>query len=407
MAKLWTVAKYEFLKSVRRRAFLLSTLGIPLLLAGVMVVAVLASLGTPDERPVGYVDQAGVLAAGLTPDWDDPDDAIATQPFADVAAASAALERGEIQAFYVLGADYLQSRKLQLYYWEREPAEQVRAAFDTFMMTNLLAELPAESRERLIDGNNVTIRSADGRREVGANNFLDFIIPFVIGFFFFFAVMMSGGYLLQVVTDEKENRTMEVTMTSVSPEQLIGGKAVGLIGVALTQLVVWTVTLAAGLAIAAQFVPVLQTARVPWAFLGVAMLYFLPAYVLMAGLMTAVGGVVTDSRQGQQISGILNMLFIVPYFFTIQLFSNPNSPLLVALTLFPTTAFITVVLRWSMTVIPAWQMVVSWLLLAVTAVLSVWASARIFRTGMLRYGQQLSLRATINAVRGQAGQVRR
>ncbi len=60
-------------------------------------------------------------------------------------------------------------------------------------------------------------------------------------------VMSSGGYLLQAVTTEKENRMVEVMMTSVSPLQLIGGKALGLIGVALTQIGVWLVALAVAL----------------------------------------------------------------------------------------------------------------------------------------------------------------
>jgi ABC-2 type transport system permease protein len=71
----------------------------------------------------------------------------------------------------------------------------------------------------------------------------------------------------------------------------------------------------------------------------------------------------------------------------------------VALTLFPTTAFITVTMRWGLTVIPLWQLVVSWLLLVGSAGLSVWAAARILRVGMLRYGQRLTVRAMAQAVR--------
>ena len=140
------------------------------------------------------------------------------------------------------------------------------------------------------------------------------MLPLIIGFFFLMVVMSSGGYLLQAVTTEKENRMVEVMMTSVSPFTMIGGKALGLVGVALTQFALWALLAVIGIVIAAQFLPVLRGLRVPWGFLGIAALYFLPAYALVAAMMTAVGGMVSEARQGQQIAGVFNMMFVVPYF---------------------------------------------------------------------------------------------
>jgi ABC-2 type transport system permease protein len=72
------------------------------------------------------------------------------------------------------------------------------------------------------------------------------------------------------------------------------------------------------------------------------------------------------------------------------------------LTLFPTTSFTTITLRWGVASIPEWQLIVSWLLLTASAGLMVWAAARIFRVGMLRYGQRLNLRGMLHAVRVKA-----
>ncbi len=82
------------------------------------------------------------------------------------------------------------------------------------------------------------------------------------------------------------------------------------------------------------------------------------------------------------------------------LIARPNGPLAIALTLFPTTAFITITMRWAFAVVPFWQLALSWLLLVATATLSIWAAARIFRMGMLRYGQRLSFDSVVAAVRG-------
>lgn len=399
MRKFWLVAKHEYLKMTRKRSFWLGTLGVPLLIVVVLAASIAVAVGGGDDRPLGYVDHAGVLAAGIYPDVGEGNEFIEMRAFPDEAAARAALEAGEIQAFYVVPADYFQSPEVTLYYWDERPGEAVRGDFDDFMQANLSAGLPDDVQRRILRGVDLTVRSADGRRQAGEKEFINLFMPFIAGMFFVFAVMASAGYLLQAVTDEKENRTVEILFTSLTPEQFIGGKAVGLIAVAVSQFLVWALAVVVGLVVGAQFLEPLKAIQVPWTFLLVMALYFFPAFSLIAGLMTAVGGMVADMQQGQQISGVLNMLFVLPFFFMGLAFFNPDSPILIALTLFPTTAFVTVALRWGMTVIPAWQLILSWVLLVATAGLSVWASARIFRVGMLRYGQRLDLRTVLQIIR--------
>ena len=146
--------------------------------------------------------------------------------------------------------------------------------------------------------------------------------------------------------------------------------------------------------------PELRQLSVPWDYLFVMTLFFFPAYALLAALMVAVGSAVTEFQQGQQIAAILNLIFLIPLFMLPFLLSDPAQPLAVVLTLFPPTAFMTVSLRWGLGTIPLWQLALSWLLLTGTAIFTIWAAAKIFRAGMLRYGKPLSLNAALAAVRG-------
>jgi ABC-2 type transport system permease protein len=184
---------------------------------------------------------------------------------------------------------------------------------------------------------------------------------------------------------------IEVMTTSISPVQLVGGKAIGLLGVVLSQLLVWTFTVVVGLVIAAQLWAPVRAIQIPWSLLLIVIAYFIPSYALVTGIMTAIGISMTELREAQQVGGIVNMLFILPLFFTVAFFTDPSGPLMIGLTLFPTTAFITLAMRWGISIVPVWQLLLSWTLLVSTAVWSVWAAARIFRTGMLRYGQPLDL----------------
>jgi ABC-2 type transport system permease protein len=68
--------------------------------------------------------------------------------------------------------------------------------------------------------------------------------------------------------------------------------------------------------------------------------------------------------------------------------------------LFPTTAFLTISLRWGLGTVPMWQIGIGWVLLIVTTIFMVWAAARVFRAGMLRYGQPLNLKTVMAVIRG-------
>lgn len=388
MRNLWLVARAEYRRMVMRRSFLLATLGLPLFIGLVMVVSVFAGQGTTDDRPFGYVDKAGIFA-GMDPSQFEPLPVIA---YPDEASARAALAAGQIQAFYVISADYLQTGEVQQYYWNRTPQDRVNGQFKYMLRSALLGDQRPEWHDVLLWGPNITMQAATTGEAVGAGDVLRMILPLVVGMFFVFVVMGSSGYLLQAVTTEKENRMVEVMFTSLSPAQLIGGKALGLMGVALTQIGVWVAALTIGLFFVGREFGFLGDIRMDWRFLGVVALYFLPTYALVAGLMITLGSMVTELQQGQQIAGVLNLLFIAPFFFFVFVFTNPNHPLLIALTLFPTTAFMAVAMRWGVTVIPAWQIALGWSLLVATALATVWLASRVFRVGMLRYGQPLTLR---------------
>jgi ABC-2 type transport system permease protein len=400
MPKLWVIAKHEYLKITRKRSFLLGTLAMPLFFVAIMAFAIIMVIASEDQRPIGYVDLAGILTAvtKLPPEKSGPQP-VELQAFAAEAQAKAALEAKQIQAYYVLPADYLTSHKVQLIYWDKDPASQAQHRFDDLMRANLVAALPRDVAQRAQSGVDVTARSADGQQEVSGESFINIIVPFFIGLFFSIVVLSSGTYMLEAVADEKENRTIEVMTTSLTPGQLIGGKAAGLMAVALTQIGILALTIVLALFVGAQFIEALRAIRIPWSMFMTLALFFLPTFALIAGMMITIGSMVTETRQGQQIAGALNMLFTLPFFFIIVFFSAPNSTLATILTIFPTTSFLTVVLRWSMTTIPVWELIVGWTVVVASAIAMIWVASRVFRMGMLQYGQRLDVKTVMRALR--------
>ncbi len=402
MHNLWLVAKHEYMNIVKKKSFLIGTLGIPLLIVAVSAIAIIVVLGQGGGAPLGYVDHSGVLVAAVMPALDEEEPWTEMRAFADDADAQQALQNAEIQGYYVLPADYLRTGHVTLFYADKRPGEIIRGDFIRFLRANLLVGQPEAVQRRIQEGSVSTMRAVDGSREFETANPMNFVMPFVVVFIFMFTVMGAGGYMLQAVTDEKENRTIEILATSIRPLELIGGKALGLMSVGLTQLAVWIATGVIALLVTFLFVDINLELSLPWSFLAIIALFFLPSYALIAGMMTAVGSASTDLQQGQQISSIFNLMFTFPFFMLIIIISRPNSPMTLFLTLFPTTAFFTIVLRWAIGIVPLWQLALSWILLVASAGASVWIASRVFRMGMLQYGQPLTLKFILAGLRVKA-----
>ncbi len=223
-------------------------------------------------------------------------------------------------------------------------------------------------------------------------NWLSIMLPVLAGVLFIIAVNISGGYLLQAVVEEKENRTMEILVTSVSPDQLMTGKILGDLLVGLTQLVVWILFAVIALRFLPLFIPIGEVPKIEFSYLLLIAATMLPSFVMVAAAMGAIGATATESREAQQVAGWFTLPIMIPLWFITTIMFNPNGPLAVGMSLFPLTAPIALPLRAMFTTVPAWQIILVIAALILLAIFSLWLSGRVFRLGMLRYGKRVSLR---------------
>lgn len=396
MKKFWEILTYEYKRHVLRRRFLFGLLSIPIIVLIMALVVFLLVRSNFNYQPVGYVDLSGILANPVTsPPPSLPDRPIQMLPFNSETQARQALLDKKIQAYFIVEANYPQTHQARAVAI-KDLSSSARNQFSSFLRANLLAGKPQVVVQRLISGDQLTVRSLDGSRQMGEHDWFNIFVPFFAGIAFMTAMFTTSGYLMQAVVEEKENRTMEVLVTSVSPLQLMSGKIIGLIGVGLSQLAVWI-----GIALLAVWIArntfkwmnVIHFAPGSLALLAATLL---PAFVMVAALMAAVGATVTEAREGQQITGLFTLPIILPYWFAAQIMSNPNGPLAVGLSLFPLTAPITLTMRLGFATIPPWQFAVSIGLLVLSAIGAVWLAGRAFHLGMLQYGRRLTLRQLLS-----------
>jgi ABC-2 type transport system permease protein len=397
MNKLWHVARYEFEKRVFTRSFLILLLLMPVMLVIILGVSAIANLTKYNYDPIGYVDHAGVLgdeplSAPLRID-SGAQETVPMQAFAIESLAQIALDAGQIQAFYVIPEGYPEDNDVALVY-HKYPSDNATAQFWDFLQINLLPDQPLEISQRAVAGNNMVARTPDGTREYSENNELSNFLPLLGGIVFLILIVISSGYLIEAVSKEKENRTIEVLVTSVSPFQLIGGKVIGISAMVFVQFALWIGATVLAFYVGGHYMG-LESLRhlslTPFAVLTMTAL-LIPTYILLSAIMIMLGAVLVDSQETNAVGPLILMLFEFPYLISITFVDNPSNPMSIFLSLFPFSALQTISMRLALTTIPLWQIAASIVILCLTAAGFTWLAARAFRLGMLRFGQRLSFR---------------
>ena len=389
MTKFWRVAWHEYSRHVFRKRFLFVLFSVPLMIAFMAVLVIAIIIMETSSKPVGYIDHSGLLLNPISqPRVKWPEQNVSMVAYTDETSAEVDAQAKKIQAYYIIPEDYLQTGQVKLIFLSKLKGSD-EEQFAAFLRVNLLANQPPDIAKRILAGNTIITQSADKSRQASQEQFINILLPLLAGILFIVGMSTSSGYLMQAVVEEKENRTMEIMVTSVSPNQLMSGKVIADIAIGVTQLLVWAIFIILALVIGKNYVPWLGGLSFSGEMIGVIIAVMVPAFIMISGLMAAVGATVSEGSEGQQIMGLFTIPIWIPYVFIGAFIQNPNSPLAIAMSLFPLTAPMTRTIRMSFTTIPAWQLIASVTILVLSAIGAVWLAGRAFRLGMLRYGQRI------------------
>jgi len=401
MNKTLTIFRHELLVTLKRTSFILVTLAAPLLmLVGYGIYQGVQSWyhpSQPETKMIGYVDQAG--------DFDQYTSLGATfVPYPGEEEARESLLSGEISEYFVIPNDYVSTGLIVRFTMKRalEAPPQTVETIEGFLISNLIGgETSTEVLERAktpIILNSIRLDEA-GNEMKGQDPFLQFFMPYIFAMLLMISIFFASGYLLQSISEEKENRLIEVLLSSVSARQILVGKVLGLGVAGLAQIVLWVVSLWVVVDVGLASIPGLGTISMPPSLLILAITYYVLGYLLFAVIMAVIGSIGTTARESQSWSSIVALTATLPMFFLTVIIENPNHAIAVALTLFPMTSSVTAMMRLPSGGIPVWQLSVSLALLAAAILFCMWAGAKIFRTCLLMYGKRPSLREIARYIR--------
>jgi ABC-2 type transport system permease protein len=225
------------------------------------------------------------------------------------------------------------------------------------------------------------------------------VLPYVFSILFVITIFTTSGFLLQGVSEEKEGRVIEILLSSISSTQLLAGKILGLGALGLIQVSVWLGAGAALLGAAMALFTLTDVISLSLGTVALGMVYFVLGYLLFATLMAVAGSMGTTQRESQQIAGIFSMTAAVPWMTFGVVFTNPHSPIAVVLSYVPLTSPVMMLIRLGMSQVPVSQIAISLAFLVLGIIFSLWAGAKVFRTGLLMYGKRPNLKDLARAFR--------
>ncbi|MDB5352472.1 MAG: hypothetical protein JWN86_3719 [Planctomycetota bacterium] len=440
MDKILIVARTEFGNAVRTKAFLVSLLMLPILYSAMIFMQIFANRSDTVPRPFAVIDRTGKLFPAIKKAAEERNKSLVTPegkptasafyptevkdgdqpPDATVLALSEKVRAKELFAFVEIPADAIEARAgapIVLKYYSESPnyrelhgwlegvvspiarSQRYKAAnvdpnlaarIDRFLITEnlgLASRGSAPSQVATTPGTSPPPNSGSIVAAKKIDPVRSIFMPMGLAMIVYLITMTTAPQLVGTVIEEKMSRISEMLLGSISTFEMMMGKLLGNVSVAM---LTTTLYLAASYAGATRFG--YADALTP-GLIATLVLFIGLAILLFGSLYMAVGSACSELKDAQTMMMPIMMLAILPMGLLAPVLTNPSSTVSVVASLIPPATPILMTLRIAMSPAPpAWQVILSIVLTTTTAVACVWASGKIFRTGLLMHGKAPTFR---------------
>jgi ABC-2 type transport system permease protein len=413
MKKSLLVLQYELVTTLRRPSFLLMAFGVPLLailiVGGVTLVrgepAGGGQAATPGVQTFhleieGYVDHSGLI--DTIPRGIPRSNLLA---YDGEAQAQQALASGKIAAYYVIPEDYVERGEIYYVYPDTRPLTSDGQKW--VMLKTLLVNLvggDGELAELVWNPMNLQATNLAPEPPPDATPPSPTVryLPALMVVLLFTSFMINANLMSESVSTEKENRTIETLMLSVTPRQMLTGKIAGLGIAALLHTAAWLGTVFALLSLGGGLLRLPAGFTLPASILAWGLVFYLLGLAVYGSLMAGVGALASKLKEASQASFLILSPLMAGYVVGIlaPLVDGSRGALPVALSLFPLTAPVVMIMRLTDGSVPLWQLLLSAGLMLATAYGIVRGVAAMFRAQYLLSGQSFSVKRYFGALLG-------
>ncbi|MBD5233620.1 MAG: ABC transporter permease [Bacteroidales bacterium] len=399
----------EYLERVKRKSFIITTLLVPLFMILIMFApAAIMLFDTPESKTIAVIDDTGVVAQRLR-----SSDEVKFVSYSE--SLDSARTDESIDAILSLGPRAVErpAGSITLYF-RGAPA----LATDTYISSQLetaIEDLRLEAynipnikeilKEVEVDISYPTIR-IDKEEDTSTSSGLSYIIALMLDMILYMFILIYGQMVMTSIIEEKNNRVLEIVVSSVKPSSLMFGKIAGIGLVAITQILIWAALIGICSAWATPFLaslpavsdePELMSAIGQLGDLGYVItlffnmiLFFIGGYLFYSSIYAAIGSAVDNVQDASQLSSIATMPVIIGIIASMSVIQNPGSTMAFWISIFPFTSPMAMMSRLPFGV-PAWEIALSLGILYLSFIGLIWLCAKIYRVGIFMYGKKPSL----------------
>lgn len=403
MSKLSTVVRHEYLTIVKQPSFWIAMIAIPVVIAAVIAISILGNKASADRieelakdlKNVVIIDESNLVSEGVVKSA-----GLTMAPVSKITTLKEKVQHGEQEALIVYPTTLQKERTYQIYLSGNDLTKMgsVSTMADNLLKTSVF--LPLKSPEIIAlaqNGATSQITSyKDGEETAGFN---EYIAPAIFVILFYIIFSFSVSYMLTSVSEEKENRSMEMVLTYVKPRTLIVGKLLGVSLVTLTQIAFFAIMALIGFIIMQQFgsgvtLPAgIDPSRIVFDFWPIffGFAFLIVGFLMFAGFMTATAAATPSAKEANSFSAVFFIGAFVPFYFITLMVTSPENPIVKFITYFPLTSPVVSLVR---NAVGNMGLLESWIALIVMTgfmMISIRVAVRAFRLGALEFGSAIKL----------------
>jgi ABC-2 type transport system permease protein len=402
MHNVWLIAKREYLERVRTKAFLISTILIPVLMGGGIVGSILAGSKAKSTSHITIVSEDQQLATDLQTELQSGKDSRMT---VDIISPGNSATRATLDSM-------LADKQIDGYLWitpGASPNERPtfsftpRSAGDISTKETITSALRTVlMRERLghqgmvasdVDALMQPVKVDTTQAGKNADTVSSFVAVYVLFFLMYMVILLYGMNVARSIIEEKTSRVFEVLLSTIRPEEMMAGKVIGVGAVGLTQVAVWLAT--AVILTSTSLMTSVASGNVHVSLNASQIIffvvYFLLGYLLYSSIAAALGAMVNSEQELQQLNMILVMPLAACMFALSVVIPNPDGFVARVISMIPFCSPLIMYLRISLGHPSAKEIALSIALMIATIYVILWVASRIYRVGILMYGKKPNL----------------
>lgn len=396
MHNLSTVIRFETIRALKKKSFWVMAMSFPLLMAAIFGIIYLSNQATnsasedlsKQKFSMEITDHSNLIHPTLLKNVEAKTVSSKQQGVQDV-------KTGKTDAYFYYPSD-LSKASIEIYGKDIDIFQNSRysATANTLLTTSVLPTVTPEVASVLQNKTKTTTTMY--RDGAVYDSFKEMIFPGVFLVLFYLLISFFGNRMLTSTTEEKENRVIEMILTTVKARTLIIGKIISLVALAFLQGLLMVLPIIVGYLLFhnSLHLPAVDLSTIPvnGGRIAVSAGIFLASFTLFTGLLVLIGASVPTANEAGQFFSVIIMLLFGPLYAVTLFVSQPNNPLVIGLSLFPFTAPIPLLLRNAAGNLTGWEIAVALPIMAVTAIIILALAVYVFRYGALEYSRKLRFR---------------